>query len=302
VSLAAELSAEKDDLPGPAAAPASLDLSGEPSLTVIEPRPGWQLVNVRELWRYRELLWFLTWRDVKVRYKQTVLGAAWAVLQPLATMVVFSLFVGRLVDGVPGGVPYPLFAFAGLLPWTFVANAVASAGTSIVGNQSLVTKVYFPRLLIPVSAATAALVDLAVAFGMLVVLMAYYGVGPGLGIVMLPAILLLLVTAVLGASMLLAALTVAYRDFRYVIPFLVQFGLFATPCIYLDATAVVGPVGRAILPLNPAFGLILNLRAALLGGSFDWYALGVSAAVSAGLLAAGSAYFRRVERTFADIV
>jgi lipopolysaccharide transport system permease protein len=215
---------------------------------------------------------------------------------------VFSLFVGRLVGEPPGGVPYPLFVFAGLLPWTFFANALTAAGTSVVGNQNLVTKVYFPRLIIPISAAGAGLVDFAIAFGMLGLLMAYYGVGPGLGVVLVPVILLLLVTAVLGAGTLLAALTVAYRDFRYVVPFMIQFGMFATPCIYMDPAAVVGPVGRAVLPLNPAYGLILNFRQALLGGTFDWYALWVSAAVSVGLLVLGCAYFRRVERTFADIV
>jgi lipopolysaccharide transport system permease protein len=277
-------------------------VADEPPLTVIEPRSGWLAINLKELWRYRELLYFLTWRDVKVRYKQTALGAAWAVLQPFATMVVFSLFVGRLVDSNPGGIPYPLFAFAGLVPWMFVANALAAAGTSVIGNQNLVTKVYFPRLIIPISAAAAGLVDFAVGFGMLLLMLLYYGVTPGLGVVLAPGILAVLAAATLGAGILLAALTVAYRDFRYVVPFLLQFGLFATPCVYLNPDAVVGPTGRALLPLNPAYGLILNFRQSLVGGPFDWYALVVSSAVGLGLLLAGCLYFRRVERAFADIV
>jgi lipopolysaccharide transport system permease protein len=297
VEIAAEQSGRSKWLTAADAAPLT-----EPTLTVIERRSGWQVVDLRELWRYRELLYFLTWRDIKVRYKQTALGAAWAVLQPFATMVVFSLFVGRLVEAAPGGVPYPLFVFAGLLPWNFFANGITAGGTSVVGNQNLVTKVYFPRLAIPISAAGAGLVDFAVAFGMLTVLMAYYGVMPGLGLLLAPAILLLLVAAMLGAGILLAALTVAYRDFRHVVPFLVQFGMFATPCIYLSPDVVAGPTGQAVLPLNPAYGLILNFRQAVLGGPFDWYALAVSAAVGLGLLAFGCLYFRRVERRFADII
>ncbi|MFO0811531.1 MAG: ABC transporter permease [Gemmataceae bacterium] len=281
--------------------------SQEPSddsclLTIIEPRPGWRFVNVGEIWRYRELLYFLTWRDIKVRYKQTVLGAVWAILQPFATMVAFSLFLGRVVGATSDGVPYPLFAFAGLLPWTFFANAIGAASGSVVGNQNLVTKVYFPRLIIPVSAAGAGLVDFAVAFAMMTVMMAYYGIGPGVGVLLAPVILLLLVIAVMGAGILLAGLTVAFRDFRHVVPFLLQFGMFATPCIYLNADDVVGPLGRTLLPLNPAYGLILNFRRSLLGGPFDWYALSVSAGVSLVLLVLGSLYFRRIERQFADII
>jgi lipopolysaccharide transport system permease protein len=274
----------------------------EPPLTVIEARPGWGLVSPAELWRYRELLYSLIGRDIKVRYKQTVLGAAWAVLQPFATMVVFSLFIGRLVSAVPNGLPYPLFVFAGLLPWTFFANAISSASLSVVGNQNLVTKVYFPRIIIPLSSIGTGLVDFAVAFGLLLMMMAYYGVGPGLGVLVAPVVVLLLVAAALGLGVLLAALTVTYRDFRTVVPFALQWGMFATPCIYLDAGSVVGPRWQALLPLNPAYGLILNFRLALLGGPIDWPALGVSAAVSVVLLLLGCLYFRRVEQRFADII
>lgn len=271
-------------------------------LTLIEPTGGWRLVNFRELWRCRELLYFLTWRDIKVRYKQTVLGAAWALLQPLATMVVFSLFVGRLTNAAPESIPYPLFVLCGLLPWSFFANAISAAGTSVVNSQNLVTKVYFPRLIIPISAAGVGLVDFAIGLGVLCPMMAYFGVLPGRGVWLLPIILTLLVFAALGVGILLSALTVAYRDFRHVLPFLVQFGMFATPSIYVNPDAVAGPLAQSLLPLNPAYGLILNFRQALLNGTIDWYSLGVSSAVSLALLIAGCVYFRRVERNFADII
>jgi lipopolysaccharide transport system permease protein len=271
-------------------------------LTVIERRSGWHFVNVQELWRYRELLLFLTWRDVVVRYKQTVLGVAWTVMQPLSTMVVFSLFIGRMAE-VSEKIPYyPLFVFAGLLPWTFFANAISSAGQSVVGNQSLVTKVYFPRLIIPMGAVGAGLVDFAVAFALLLLMMPFFGIWPSWNFLLVPPILALLVSAAVGMGTLLSALTVAYRDFRHVVPFSVQLWMFATPCIYLDATAIVGPQGQAVLPLNPAYGLILNFRQAVVGGPPDWYALAVSGVVSIALLFVGCAYFRRVERSFADTI
>jgi lipopolysaccharide transport system permease protein len=271
-------------------------------VTVIERRRGWQVVDLRELWRYRELLFFLAWRDVKVRYKQTVLGAAWAVLQPFATMLVFSVFIGRMAGVASHIEHYPLFVFAGMLPWAFFQNAITSASSSVVGNQNLVTKVYFPRLIIPTGAVVAGLVDFAVACVLLGLMMLYYGVLPGWSLALAPLVTLLLLLAALGVGTLLAALTVAYRDFRYAVPFGVQLWMFATPCIYLDTASVVGPRGQLLLPLNPAFGLIANFRAALLGGEFDGYALAVSGAVSAGLLVLGCAYFRRVERGFADII
>ena len=207
--------------------------------TVIRPVSGWQLVNVRELWHYRELLYFLAWRDVKVRYKQTVLGAAWAILQPLLMMVVFSVFFGRLAQVDSGGLPYPLFAFAGLLPWTFFATAIANAGNSVVGSERLITKIYFPRLAIPFASVGAALVDFAVAFGMLFVLMLYYQVSPTANLLAVPLAVALFLLAALGVGALLAALNVAYRDFRYVIPFLVQLWMFATPTVYMQTPEVL---------------------------------------------------------------
>jgi homopolymeric O-antigen transport system permease protein len=278
------------------------DLAKELPLTVIEPQPGWRVVNLGELWRYRELLYFLTWRDIKVRYKQTALGAAWAILQPFATMLVFSLFFGRLASMPAGGAPYPLFVFAGLLPWFFFSNAIASAGQSVVGNQNLVTKVYFPRLIIPLGAVGASLVDFAIGFGMLLAMSLYYGIVPGWEILLVIPISVGLLVAATGVGTLLSALTVAYRDFRYVVPFTVQLWMFATPCIYLSAEAFGSPRWEAFLPFNPAYGLIENFRDAVLGGPFNIYSLSISTGVSLVLLVLGCLYFRRVERGFADII
>ena len=274
-----------------------------PQVTVIEPRPGWQVINLGEIWRYRELLLILTWRDVKVRYKQTVLGAAWAVIQPLTMMVVFSLFLGRVAGMDSSGVPYPVFVFAGLLPWIFFSGAIISAAQSVVGNQSLVTKIYFPRLLIPLSSTGPYLLDLMIGFVILVALMTAYGITPGLwSLATIPLIVFGLAVAALGVGILLAALTVEYRDFRHVVPFLVQLWMFATPSIYMNAIDVAGPRGTIVLPFNPAYGLIANFRAAVLGRPLDMYSLTVSASVAGAMLLFGCLYFRRVERGFADIV
>jgi lipopolysaccharide transport system permease protein len=270
-------------------------------LTVIERRPGWHLVNLRELWRYRELLYFLTWRDIKVRYKQTVLGVAWALIQPLSTVAVFAFFLGRL-GGVSEGIAnYPLFVLAGILPWTFFANAVTTASNSVVANERLVSKIYFPRLIIPFSSVGAALFDFLVSLAILAVAMAWSGVAPGWTVLLAPVIMLLLTATALGVGTLLSALIVAHRDFRYIMTFAVQLWMFATPCIYLKPTAL-GLISRRVLPLNPAYGLLLNFRQAALGGELDGYSLGVSSAVGLALLLAGCFYFRRVERTFADVI
>jgi lipopolysaccharide transport system permease protein len=271
-------------------------------VTRIENTPGWQLVDLGELWRYRELLFFLTWRDVKVRYKQTVLGAAWAILQPLATMVVFSLFLGRAAADASSDIPYSLFVLAGLVPWIFFSNAIATAGQSVVGSQSLVTKIYFPRLLIPMGAVGAGLVDLAISFVMLVVMMLWYGIAPGTSFILVPIATLGLVIAALGVGTFLSALTVTYRDFRYVVPFLVQLWMFATPSIYMQAGSQTGLWHHHVLALNPAYGLIANFRQAMLGGTIEWYSLAASWSVSVLLFLAGGLYFRRVESDFADII
>jgi lipopolysaccharide transport system permease protein len=300
LGVASAPSSFNQDTP-PAAESLAADLGALP-VTVIEARPGWQIVNFKEIWRYRELLVFLTWRDIKVRYKQTVLGALWALLQPLATMIVFVMFLGNVAGISSHETPYPLFVLAGTIAWTFFANAVSSAGSSVVGGQNLVTKVYFPRLIIPMGAVGAGLVDFLVACGLYAVIMAWYGVMPSWNIFLAPLIFLFLALAALGVGTLLAALTVAYRDFRYVVPFGVQLWMFATPCIYMEAEQVVGPNGQTWLPLNPAYGLIYNFRQCLLGGPLNIYALWVSAAVSVVLLVVGCMYFRKVERSFADII
>ncbi len=285
---------ESDRHPGKNHPPAALPV------TVVERRPGWHLVDLGELWRCRELFYMLTLRDIQVRYKQTVLGAAWAILQPLATMLVFSLFFGRVAGNPSSTVAYPLFVLAGLVPWMFFSNAIASASQSVVVSQNLVTKVYFPRLLIPMGAVGAGLVDLAISFVVLMVMMLWYRIVPGWSFALVPFLTLGLVVAALGVGTLLSALTVAYRDFRHAVPFLVQIWMFATPCIYLQ-TGVSSRLSR-FLPLNPAYGLIANLRQAMLGGPIDGYSLAMSGAVSVFLLLAGCLYFRRVECEFADII
>lgn len=269
---------------------------------VICPPAGWQLINVRELWLFRDLLFLLTWRDVKVRYKQTVLGAAWAILQPAMMMVVFSIFFGKLARVPTGGLPYPLFAYAGLLPWVFFSTAVTNAANSVVGSERLITKIYFPRLAIPFAAVGAAVIDFLIAFLLLGVLMAFYRVLPGVGILLVPAIAGLITLTALGLGTLLSALNVAYRDFRYVVPFLVQLGMFATPSVYMDSSARLSPSWQAILSLNPMTPLIDAFRGAVLGGPIPWFPLGIAAVVIVGLFVAGCLYFRRVEDGFADLI
>lgn len=273
-----------------------------PSVTIIEIQKGWMPFDLVEMWRYRDLLYFLVWRDIKVRYKQTVLGVLWAILQPVLTMVVFSLFFGRLAQMPTGDVPYPLFVFAGLLPWTFFQNAVSQAGGSIVSSQNLVTKIYFPRVFIPLGTIGAGLVDLAIAFAVLLLLMLGYGVMPSWKMLLVPLLALDLLAVTLGVGVLLSALTVAYRDFRHVVPFMVQLWMFATPCVYMRTESFLSPRWNAILPLNPVFGIIENFRASSLGQPLNYYSLSVSSAISMVFLLGGCLYFRRVERSFADTI
>ncbi|HJZ90150.1 MAG TPA: ABC transporter permease [Gemmataceae bacterium] len=272
-----------------------------PPRTVIEPTRGWRLVDVRELWRFRELLFFLCWRDVKVRYKQTVLGAAWAVLQPALLMVVFTIFFSRLGGLSSGDVPYPLFAFAGLLAWTFFATAVTTAGNSVVGSERLITKIYFPRLEIPFAAVGAAVVDFLCAMTLLAVLMAVYGYPPTWNLLAAPLIFAVIALMAAGLGTLLAALNVAYRDFRYIVPFLIQIGMFATPTIYMEPTTGAEAGSAAWwLALNPMTTLISGFRASVLGGALPWAGLGVATAWAVAMFLAGCLYFRRVEDGFAD--
>jgi lipopolysaccharide transport system permease protein len=281
--------------------PAPAMVFNEPPLTVIEPRGRWSVAELRELWRYRDLFLHLVLRDVKLRYKQTILGFGWALFQPLMTMVVFALFLGRM-GGVGRDVDdYFLFVLVGAVPWTFFSNALTTAGNSLVSNERLVTKVYFPRVLVPAACVGAAVFDLVVALSLVAVGMAVAGVAPPSGVLLLPVVVALLVMCALGFGVLLAALIVAQRDFRYLLSFGMQVWMFATPVIYLNPTTL-GPAAQTWLPLNPVYGLILAFRSAVLGTPMDWAAVGVSAAVSVAMLAFGLWYFRRVERAFADVI
>jgi lipopolysaccharide transport system permease protein len=273
---------------------------GHEQVTVIEPQSGWRLVDWKELWAYRELLYVLTMRDIKVRYKQTVLGFAWAIIQPFMMMVVFSVFFGRLAQMPSDGFPYPIFVYAALLPWTFFANSISSSANSLVGSANLVSKVYFPRLIIPLSSVGSGLVDFAIAGGILLVLMVYYGVGWTSNLFMVPILVIAAAFTALGVGTFLAALNVAYRDFRYVVPFLVQFWMFATPVVY--PASLVPREWQWALYLNPMAGVIEGFRSAFLGRPFDVPGILLSLAIAGMLFAAGTAYFGKVERRFADII
>jgi lipopolysaccharide transport system permease protein len=266
----------------------------------IRPSRGWVALRLHDLWEYRELLYFLTWRDVKVRYKQTVLGAAWAIIQPVGTMIVFSVFFGSLVKVPSDGVPYPIFSYAALLPWQYFQGALTQASNSLVGSSNLVSKVYFPRLVVPLASVLAGVVDFVIAFGILIVLMVYYGIVPTAAVVLLPAFFLLAMVTALGVGLWLSALNVSYRDVRYIVPFLVQFWMFATPVAY--SSKLLDEPWRTVYGLNPMVGVVEGFRWALLGTAPPGPMLLVSAVVSVVLLVSGAAYFRRVERTFADLI
>ena len=276
--------------------PGLMELPIEP-LVVIEPSKSWRAINLRDLWTYRELLYFLTWRDVKVRYKQTALGAAWAILQPLLLMLIFNFFFSRFAGIKSGNIPYPIFAYAGLLPWTFFATAVTNSGSSLIGSTNLITKVYFPRMIIPAAAVAAALIDLMIAFSMLVVLMIYYGVNVTLSLALLPVLIVLTILLALGVGPWMAALNVKYRDVRYALPFMIQIWMFASPVIY-----PVPEKWRLLLSLNPMTGIIEGFRAALLGQSLNWTTLALSAVVTVVLLINSTFFFTRMERNFADVI
>jgi len=277
-----------------------------PTIT-IKPSSGWAALRLGDLWEYRELLYFFVWRDVKIRYKQTLLGAAWAILQPLTTMLVFTIFFGRLAHVGSDGLPYPVFSFAGLLPWTFFADGLNKGSASMVGDAALIRKIYFPRLLLPISSVLGGLVDFAITFVVLLVLMVFYGVWPTATIVFLPLMLLIAVGSALGVGMWLSALNVQYRDIRFIVPFFIQIWLFVTPVIY-PATKVTRWLAAHRLPgwlygLNPMTGVVEGFRWALLGtGTAPGPVLAASAAMSLAMLIAGAFYFRRMERTFADVV
>jgi lipopolysaccharide transport system permease protein len=278
---------------------ASVSLPDKPVVT-IEPRAAWHALNLRELWAHRELLYFLTWRDVKVRYKQAAFGAAWALLQPLFLMVVFTLFYGRLAAIDTGAVPYPLFALAGLVLWTFFSTAVTGSGNSVVNNAHLITKVYFPRMLVPAAAVGACAVDFLLAFLLLVGMTAYYGVTPTPRLLMLPPLFLMTTLFALGTGLWLSALNVKYRDVRFVLSFAIQLWLFVSSVVI--PSSAVPERWRWLLLFNPMSGYVEGFRASLFGQPFDWKALAVAAAITLSVLVYAAYEFRRMEKSFADVI
>ena len=270
-------------------------------VTVIEPTRGWVAVRLREVWRYRELLYFLVWRDVKVRYKQTALGASWAILQPFFTMLIFSIFFGMLAGMPSDGVPYPLFTYVALVPWTFFASGLTLSSNSLVANQALIRKVYFPRLVIPVAAVASGVIDFCIAFVVLVGMVLFYDVMPTANVIWLPALFLLALVTALGAGLWFSALNVLYRDIQYIVPFLVQVWLFSTPIVY--PSSLIPEAWRTLFAVNPMVGVVEGFRWALLDtATAPGPMILVSALAALLLLVGGLFFFRRMEKTFSDVV
>jgi lipopolysaccharide transport system permease protein len=271
------------------------------SMIFIQPTHGWVSLKLHELWEYRELLYFLVWRDVKVRYKQTVLGAAWAIIQPFMTMVVFSIFFGKLAKMPSDGIPYPLFAYAALVPWSFFANGLSQSSNSLVGSAHLITKVYFPRLVVPISSVISGIVDFVLAFVVLLGMIFYFGVLPSFNVIWLPFLLALAFVTALGVGMWFSALNVEFRDVRYVVPFLTQFWMFATPIVY--PSSLLSEPWRTLYGLNPMVGVVEGFRWALLGAqTAPGPMIIVSSLAALMILVGGAFYFRKMEKTFADLV
>jgi lipopolysaccharide transport system permease protein len=272
-----------------------------PPVVKLRPLGGWVPLDLHELWAYRELLYFLAWRDLKVRYRQTVLGALWALIQPVFTMVVFSVFFGRVAQIPSDGVPYPLFSMAALVPWTFFANTMTQAANTVVIDANMIRKIYFPRLLMPAASIVAGMPDLLLALGVLFGLLAYYGWSLSANVILLPLLVLLTMITSLGTGLWLAALNVQFRDVRYAIPFLVQAWLFATPIAY--PSSLIAEPWRTLYGLNPMAGVVEGFRWALLGAvAPPWAMIALSGLVAMAILLSGAFYFRRVEQTFADII
>lgn len=282
--------------------PRPFDLDSADSLVIrIEPSHGWVSLKLTELWEYRELLYFLTWRDIKIRYKQTAIGAAWAIIQPVMTMIVFSLFFGKLGKIPSDGLPYPIFSFAALVPWGFFEYSLNQASNSLVGNANLIKKVYFPRLAAPISTVFSGVIDFLIAFVLLLGMMAYYGIAPTINVLWLPFFFLLAVFTSLGVGLWLSALNVQYRDVKYVLPFLVRFWLFATPVAY--PSSLLSEPWRTVYGLNPMAGVVEGFRWALLGSNTPpGPMIAVSALASLTILVSGAFIFRRMEKSFADLV
>ena len=268
---------------------------------IIKPRNKWISIDFNELWKYRELLYFLVWRDVKVRYKQTVIGAGWAIIQPFVTMIIFTIFFGNIAKIPSDGVPYPIFSYSGLLLWIYFSTSVSSSSNSVVGSSNLITKVYFPRLIIPLTSSLAGMVDYCIAFIILVLMMIYYGITPGFSIIFLPIVLFLTFITATGFGLWFSSLNVKYRDVRHALPFFIQLLLFATPVIY--PLTFVPEKYRWLLSLNPMSGIIEVHRACILGNkSIDLNTLSISVSISLIIFISGLFYFRRTERFFADII
>lgn len=276
------------------------DQMSESPVIFLKPSSGWVALKLNELWDYRELLYFLIWRDVKVRYKQTVLGAGWAIIQPFFTMVVFSLFFGKLAKMPSDGIPYPIFSYAALVPWTFFTNGLNKASNSLVSNAGLIKKIYFPRLCIPIASVLSGVFDFLLSFLVLIAMMFYYSLTPTMNIVWLPLLLLLSLGASLGVSLWLSAMNVQFRDVRYILPFIVQFWMFATPIVY--PSSLLPEPWRTIYGINPMVGVVEGFRWALLGtNTAPGPVIIVSSFVTLLLLVSGAFYFRRMEKTFADV-
>lgn len=275
------------------------DISAAPTV-VIRPSRGWIPINLKDLWVYRELLYFLTWREIKVRYKQTVLGFAWAILQPFFMMVVFTLFFGTLAKIPSEGIPYPLFNYAALLPWTLFAEGISRSSNSLVQDRNLVQKIYFPRLVMPLSGILSPVVDFAIAFTILIGMMFYFGYSPTIYVLLLPAFIILALMASLGVGLWLSAINVKYRDVRYIIPFLVQLWLFASPVVY--SSSLLPEQYRIIYGLNPMAGVIEGFRWVLLGTEPPGSLIAISVIIVVVLLISGAFYFRHNEKIFADVI
>lgn len=271
------------------------------SAIYIKPSRGWGLPPIRDIWAYRELLYFLVWRDLKVRYKQTVLGVLWAIIQPFFLMVIFSIFFGKLGKIPSEGVPYPIFAYAALLPWSYFAQSLASCSNSLIGSSHLITKVYFPRLIIPISSVVSGIVDFAISFNILLAMMFYYKIFPNVMILLLPLLIFMAMATALGAGLWLTALNVQYRDIGYTISFLIQFWFFATPVVY--SSSLIPGKWRFFYGLNPMVGVVEGFRGTLLGkGPILGPMFIVSIIVIVFLLITGVFYFRRMEKGFADVI
>ncbi|HYI14558.1 MAG TPA: ABC transporter permease [Thermomicrobiales bacterium] len=276
-------------------------IAATPPVTIIRPSSGWSAVNLADIWAHRELLYFLIWSDLKLRYKQTSLGAVWAVLQPFLTMVVYSIFLGRLARVPSDGIPYPIFVYTALVPWTFFSNALTQSSLSLIRHERVITKVYFPRLIIPVSAIGGGLIDLGISFVLLVGIIIYYGIIPGIAILLLPLFVLLATVTALAVSLWLSALNVQYRDVRYTVPFITQVWMFVTPVIY--PASLVPERWHVLYGLNPMAGVVEGFRWSLLGQDNPSIPiLLASASMTLVILIGGLYYFRRMERTFADVV